>query len=251
VSEYPALVIETVAAHPYRLVFATISGAHLYGFASPDSDFDIRGVHVLPLPEVVGLVRGRETVETMLDGPPEVDLVTHAAEKFFGLLLKRNGYVLEQVLSPLVVATTPEHEELRELARRCITRHHSHHYFGFSENQWQLFHKEQPRRLKPLLYVFRVLLTGIHLMQTGEVEANLVRLNERFALPYLPELIARKQQGAEKQTLADADVHFFESEFVRLRALLEREAERTSLPQAPDARDGLHRLLLRLRLGAL
>lgn len=32
------------AAQPYRLLFATISGAHLYGFPSPDSDFDLRGV---------------------------------------------------------------------------------------------------------------------------------------------------------------------------------------------------------------
>ena len=38
-----------VAAHPYPLLFATISGAHLYGFPSPDSDFDLRGVHLLPL----------------------------------------------------------------------------------------------------------------------------------------------------------------------------------------------------------
>src|SRR5207302_6905995 len=44
-----------VAAQPYPLLFATISGAHLYGFPSPDSDFDLRGVHVLPLEMVVGL----------------------------------------------------------------------------------------------------------------------------------------------------------------------------------------------------
>jgi hypothetical protein len=38
--------------------------------------------------------------------------------------------------------------------------HHSHHYFGFAETQWKLFDKERPRRVKPLLYVYRVLLTG-------------------------------------------------------------------------------------------
>lgn len=37
-----------VAAQPYPLLFATISGAHLYGFPSPDSDYDLRGAHVLP-----------------------------------------------------------------------------------------------------------------------------------------------------------------------------------------------------------
>lgn len=243
----PELVTHTVESHPYPLVFATISGAHLYGFPSPDSDYDIRGVHILPARELLGLTQAAETIESMLPGPPEVDLVTHDAGKFFRLLLKRNGYVLEQVLSPLVVLSTPEHEELRHLARACITRHHAHHYFGFSESQWRLFEKEHPRRLKPLLYVFRVVLTGIHLMRTGDVEANLVRLNEIFALTYLHDLIARKLDGAEQQTIDDTDVAFFQGEYVRLRELLETEAERTALPNESGARKGLHELLLRVR----
>jgi len=244
----PALVTQTVATHPYPLLFATISGAHLYGFASPDSDYDIRGVHILPAREVLGLTRGPETIETMLDGPPEVDLVTHDAEKFFRLLLKRNGYVLEQVLSPLVVQSAPEHEELCELARRSVTRHHCHHYLGFSENQWRMFEAEHPRRIKPLLYVFRVLLTGIHLMRSGELLANLPQLNESFRLSYLPELVARKTTGAEQQTLDDGDLQFFESEYQRLRQLLLDAEATTALPEAPATRDGLHSLLLRLRL---
>jgi uncharacterized protein len=97
-----------------------------------------------------------------------MDIVSHDVRKFFGLLLKKNGYVLEQLFSPLVVHTTPEHAELKEIAKGCITKHHSHHYFGFAETQWKLFLKESPRRVKPLLYVYRVLLTGIHLMRTGD-----------------------------------------------------------------------------------
>jgi predicted nucleotidyltransferase len=68
-----------------------------------------------------------------------------------------------------------------------------------------LFLKESPRRVKPLLSVYRVLLTGIHLMRTGTVEANLVTLNEEFRLPYLAELVARKLAGPEKSKLEDAD----------------------------------------------
>ncbi len=50
--------LKQVELHPYPLLFATISGAHLYGFPSPDSDYDLRGVHLLPLEEVVGLEDG-------------------------------------------------------------------------------------------------------------------------------------------------------------------------------------------------
>ena len=240
-----------LAAQPYPLVFATISGAHLYGFPSPDSDFDLRGALVLPLEKVVGLEVREETVEDsrVIEGL-EMDMVSHDVKKFFGLLLKKNGYVLEQLYSPLVVRTTPGHEELKGIARDCITRHHSHHYFGFAETQWKLFLKESPRRVKPLLYVYRVLLTGIHLMRTGEVEANLVTLNEEFRLPYIAELVTRKLAGPEKSKLEDADIAFHESEYQRLRGVLQTAHESSRLPELPDekTRSALNDLLVRVRL---
>src|SRR5579862_5585995 len=85
---------------------------------------------------------------------------------------------LYTLLSPLVVHSTPLHEELEALSAGCITKHHAHHYPGFAATQWKLFQKDDAPRVKPLLYVYRVLLTGIHLMKTGHVEANLVNLND-------------------------------------------------------------------------
>jgi predicted nucleotidyltransferase len=236
--------------HPFPLLFATISGAHLYGFASPDSDFDLRGVHLLPLERVVGIETGPETIEKsgVYDGL-EIDLVTHDAKKFFGLMLKKNGYVMEQVLSPLVVHTTPEHEELKAIAVNCLTRHHAHHYLGFAKTQWRLFQSEQPPRVKPLLYVYRVLLTGIHLMRTGEIEANLVRLNEEARLPYVPDLIERKRSGSEKERLVEADLRFHQGEYERLRRELQQAFEMSRLPDVPRSGEALHALLVRLRLG--
>ena len=238
-----------VQSHPFPLLFATISGAHLYGFPSPDSDFDLRGVHLLPLKTVVSLDEGQQTVEKegIYDGL-EIDLVTHDAAKFFGLMLKRNGYVLEQLLSPLVVYTTPEHDELKAIAKNCITRHHAHHYFGFAVTQWRLFEKETPRRIKPLLYTFRVLLTGIHMMKTGEIQANLCVLNESAKLRYLDELIHRKQTGAEKGVLDEADGVFYQAEYERLTRELESAFEESQLPEMPSGRAALSDLLVRLRL---
>ncbi len=97
----------------------------------------------------------------------------------------------------------------------CITRHHAHHYLGFAATQWKLFQKDQPPKVKPLLYVYRVLLTGIHLMRTGQVEANLLRLNEQAKLPYIDELVARKTAGGERSYLADADLTFHQREYER------------------------------------
>lgn len=245
-SEDPRLLAE-VEEHPYPLLFVTVSGAHLYGFPSPDSDFDLRGIHVLPIDEALSLGEPIETLTLshIRDGA-EVDLVTHDVRKFFTLLLRNNGYVLEQLYSPLIIQTTPEHEELKKIARGCITRKCLRHYMGFAQNQWHLFAKESPRRIKPLLYVYRVLLTGIRLMRSGDLNANLLECNEDFKLPYIGDLVARKVEGTEKGTFDD-DFAFHEAEFRRLLAVLEEAGSTSPLPEDPTAHEALNELLLLIR----
>lgn len=246
-----ALLRAEAARHPCKLLFATVSGAHLYGFPSPDSDYDLRGAHILPVNEALGLLPKRETVEVEgMRGDIEMDLVTHDILKFFAMLLKRNGYVLEQLYSPLIVQTNAWHDELKAIARDCVTRHHSHHYLGFAETQWSLFEKEDPPRVKPLLYVYRVLLTGIHLMRTGTVEANLVTLNEDYRLPHIADLVHRKVSGAEKGTLQAPEMDFHRREYQRLVGQLEAASAESKLPDSPTCRDALNELLVRMRLNA-
>jgi uncharacterized protein len=104
--------------------------------------------------------------------------------------------------------------------------------------------------VKPLLYVYRVLLTGIWLMRTGEIEANLVTLNESFRLPYISELVARKTGGREQSTLNDADIAFHEAEYLRLRSKLQAAHEASRLIESPTdgTRAALNDLLVRVRL---
>src|ERR1700740_1624861 len=114
--EIDPLLHRIVTAQPYPLLFATISGAHLYGFPSPDSDFDLRGAHLLPLDKIVGLeVRDETVADSRVIEGLEMDIVSHDVRKFFRLLLRKNGYVLEQLFSPLLVHATPEHEELKAM----------------------------------------------------------------------------------------------------------------------------------------
>ena len=120
---------------------------------------------MLPLDAVVGLEMRNETVQDsrVIDGL-EMDIVSCDVKKFFGLLLKKNGDVLEQLYSPLIVHITPEHAELKEVCRTrlnprssrghetrtepgkdqslltssatgVLTKHHSHYYFSFAEAQ--------------------------------------------------------------------------------------------------------------------
>jgi predicted nucleotidyltransferase len=112
-----------------------------------------------------------------------------------------------------------------------------------------LFLKESLRRAKPLLYVYRVLLTGIHLMRTGEVQAK----NKEFRLPYIADLVARKLAGPEKSKLEDADIAFHESEYQRLRGELQAAHDASLLPELPsdETRTALNDLLVRVRTKGL
>lgn len=86
-------------------------------------------------------------------------------------------------------------------------------------------------------------------MRTVEVEANLVRLNEIFRHPAIPELIERKLTGAERSALSDADLAFHENEYRRLVRELEEAGRQSQLPDAASVRPALNDLLVRLRLG--
>lgn len=243
----PRLKLEADAA-PYPLIFATVSGADLYGFPSEDSDYDLRGTHVLPCSIIFSLDIKDETIEKSTKSADfELDLVSHDVKKFFSLLLKNNGYVLEQLYSPLVVTSTVEHDELKAIARACITSFHAKHYIGFAESQWKLFQGEDQRRIKPLLYVFRVLLTAIKLMQSGILEMNLQNLNQEHKLNYLTELIAEKQKNGERALLNDQQIQFFEQEYQRLKGKLCQAEAKTHLPKAATCRAELNDLLIRLR----
>lgn len=176
----------------------------------------------------------------------EMDLVTHDLRKFVRLMLRRNGYVLEQLLSPLVVHTTEAHRELAALAPGVLTSHHAHHYRGFAATQWRLF--EKTGQLKPLLYTFRVLLTGIHLMRAGEVQPHLpTLLGEVDAAPdHLTELIAAKAEREHGD--AGVDHARVRADVERLHTVLDEAQAVSGLPDAPAAYDALHDFVVRVRL---
>jgi predicted nucleotidyltransferase len=229
-------------------LFVTVSGAHLYGFPSADSDIDLRGCHLLPLAELIGLRRPDETVETeTYHGGREVELVSHEVGKYLRLLSRHNGYILEQVFSPLVVLGEEFLGRLRPLARRCVTRNCYHHYRGFLHTQLQLLERQDVKQAKSLLYAYRVVLTGIHLLRTGEVQANLPELNRHFGLPFVDGLIRRKQ-ARELGTLEELDWDWHRGELARWEERLDEAHAASRLPEGPLL-DELNRFLVALRLG--
>lgn len=231
-------------------VFATISGAHLYGFASPDSDVDLRGAFLLPARAMLGLRPPEETITIEDQSVLDLDWVAHDLRKFARLLTQHNGYVLEQLFSPLVVITTPAHEELKELGKGCVTRPTVRHYQGFARGRRKRLLEPNPT-VKHLLYAYRVFLTGIHLLRTGEVVANLSNLNEQFRLGEVEDLVARKRAGAEKMPLEERELAAYGASLNRLEGALEHAHSRSSLPEEPTTAAALEDFVVRLRLDAV
>jgi predicted nucleotidyltransferase len=238
--------VETLG--PARPLFVTVSGAHLYGFPSEDSDVDLRGAHVLPIESIVGLRPARETHERseVVDGL-QVDLVSHDVGKYLRLLVSKNGYVLEQILSPLVVVTSPGFERLQALARGSLNRTLYHHYRGFARGRWKTFTAEEPKRVKTLLYVYRVLLTGMHLLETGEVEANLPRLATARGLDFVADLVDRKRTG-EHTTLDREEVERHAQRVSMLEAEMLRAHETSRLPDLATNVAEVNEFLIETRL---
>lgn len=233
-------------------LFATISGAHLYGFASADSDVDIRGSFVLPIDTVIGLESAEETwqVHKEIDGL-EVDWVAHDVCKFIKMMMKKNGYVLEQLYSPLVVHGGAWLDELRELGRSCIVKYLYHHYRGFYNNECKMMAKAGATA-KSVLYAYRVLLSGVHVLETGMIEAQLPVLVEKYSTEGVADLITLKVEGTEKQVL---DPELVQSHLIRLNNLEERldaAFDKSDLPESVDNKEALSDFLVRARktLGA-
>jgi predicted nucleotidyltransferase len=237
---------------PSQFVFLTLSGAHIYGFPSLDSDLDIRGAHLLPLDVVTGLVPVSETYESTgieVEGT-EVDCVSHDLKKYLTLLTKKNGYVLEQIFSSLVVFDDGSLDEIRRLAQGAMTRHVVHHYRGFFRKQVELVLKEESPTAKSVLYLFRVVMTGLHLLRTGEVVTDVNRLNgENHRMEIVRELVSRKMESGEKQgRLRPEESKVLLAEARKLEAQLLPESESSSLPETVENLDDLNRFLVRRRI---
>ncbi len=229
-------------------LFATVSGAHLYGFESANSDYDLRGAFVAPLDQVLRLRSLDETISILevRDGL-ELDWVAHDLVKFARLMTRRNGYVLEQLFSPLVVHGGPWHDELKEIGEGCVIRHLYHHYNGFAGNQRKLLAGGE-HTVKRLLYCYRVFLTGIHVLRTGRLEANLLVLNEEYGLEGIESLAERKSSGEEKEPLEAGEAEAHGRALDVLQGRLDIAFEESQLPDEVTSFDALDDYVVRARM---
>lgn len=212
-------------------VVVYLSGAHAYGFPSPDSDLDLKAIHIASTDELLGLEPPAPTFDRaeVIDGV-EIDYTSNELGHALAGILHGNGNFIERVLGRLAIVQSPLYPELRMLTQASLSKRVYRHYRGFAQNQLQFLEKEPSA--KKILYVLRTTLTGTHLLRTGELETDVNYMLEAYGLADAEELVARKR-SREQASLDPALLDAWRPRLHTLFENLEGAHQRSSLPDEP------------------
>lgn len=232
--------------HGHEILFANVSGAHLFGTATANSDIDLRGSFIVPTVELLKFKKPRDTIEL---SKGDVEIQFHEAEKFLSLMTRGNMNFIEEVKSPFRIVDTPVAEEMRKIADLCLSKETFSHVQGMSIHTKKHAQKENFSNPKRNLYLLRELLRGIALFRDGVFESNVGELarthGESAIVEMTDKLVQLKKEGRDLgQTL----------EFRKLIGHLENEMLRAkefgTLRKRPsdDVTTRAEKMLTRLRL---
>ncbi|AUX25786.1 hypothetical protein SOCEGT47_063380 [Sorangium cellulosum] len=248
--EVASRVIAEEEAKRSHLVIA-LSGAHAYGFPSPDSDLDLKAVHVEPTAQLLGLLRSSASPSRMevVDGV-EIDYTSNEIHPVLLGVLQGNGNYIERILGPLQLLASPELASLRPLVAAALSRRIFRHYVGFATSQLRAWETGGRTSVKKLLYVLRTALTGAHALRTGEIVTDVTALLDPYGFGAARELIEAKRAG-EKTTLTPEAADRWAEQASRAFSTLEAAHDSAVLPAEPPNARELDAWLLALRKARL
>lgn len=176
-----------------QVLFAAESGSRAWGFASPDSDYDVRFIYAPSLAWYLKVDEPRDVIEAMLPG--DLDLSGWALRKALRLFHKNNCALFEWLDSPVIyVEQGSLAERLRNLLPRVFRQPAAyHHYWRTAVNVYETALREDPVKLKRLFYVLRPLLCCRFIAEHGRQPPT----------AFAPLVEACLQDPAERQALAD------------------------------------------------
>lgn len=226
---------ERLASSGNSLVFLTISGAHLYGFESEDSDVDYRGTFVFNTNHLLGLKNPKDVLE-ISDG--QNDIVLFELRKEIGLALQGNCNVLEHINAKPIFSTA-EYAKMKQLVNNSFGKNGLYNsYKGLAAFNYKKFILQGRNTVKKYLYVFRGLMAGIHVLQTGVIQPNIDTLNTYFKFPEVKQLIELKKQGRESEPAPpDLDTGKLEERINQLFEKIDEAYTKSKIPERPEEDD--------------
>lgn len=148
------------AQHQVTILFACESGSRGWGFASPDSDYDVRFIYVHRLPWYLTVAPGRDVIEVPISG--DLDINGWDLRKALGLLRESNPTLLEWLGSPIVYREEADTmAQFRALAQQVFSNAKGwHHYASMAKKNFREHLQADEVRYKKYLYVLRPLLAA-------------------------------------------------------------------------------------------
>jgi predicted nucleotidyltransferase len=148
------------AQHKVTILFACESGSRGWGFASPDSDYDVRFIYVNRLPWYLTVAPGRDVIELPISG--DLDINGWDLRKALGLMRESNPTLLEWLRSPIVYREEAETmNRFRSLAEQVFSNAKGwHHYASMAKKNFREHLQADEVRYKKYLYVLRPLLAA-------------------------------------------------------------------------------------------
>ncbi len=142
------------------VLFACESGSRGWGFASPDSDYDVRFIYVNRLSWYLTVMPGRDVIERPISG--DLDLAGWDLRKALRLLQKSNPTLLEWLRSPITYrAQADVLDTLRQLAvTHFLDVSGYHHYVSMAKKNFREHLRGEVVRYKKYFYVLRPLLAA-------------------------------------------------------------------------------------------
>ena len=140
-----------------RILHCIESGSRAWGFASPDSDYDVRFIYVRPPEFYLRLDKTRDVIEWQLDDT--LDINGWDLQKALQLLHNSNPTLFEWNNSPIIYKTTPEWAEISTVIDRYFQKKAGlYHYLSTAKKNYREYLRGDIVRLKKYFYVLRPLL---------------------------------------------------------------------------------------------
>lgn len=139
-----------------QILLAVESGSRAWGFASKDSDFDVRFIYVCPVNDYLKLEKQRDVIELPID--PVWDINGWDLDKTLRLMAASNPTLLEWLHSPIVYKTTEHVQKLRNLAESYFdAKRTAYHYLNIAKKSY-IAMKGERVKAKKYFYVLRGIL---------------------------------------------------------------------------------------------
>jgi predicted nucleotidyltransferase len=186
-----------------KILYACESGSRAWGFASPDSDYDVRFIYARPVGEYLSIKERRDVIEVPVN--EVLDISGWDIRKALQLMLKSNAPLYEWLQSPIVYMESGglKEEMVRLAATYFSNRAGCHHYLSMARNTFENELQTEMVKIKKYFYALRPLLSALWIIERGSMPPmtfeqlrTLVREEEWNTV--IDDLLEKKKMADEK-----------------------------------------------------